>query len=146
MTEVKFFPAAYSPEVSLTYSVISARFDGRWILVRHHKRDTWEIPGGHIENDETSDEAAKRELMEETGALKFGIDCVATYSVLKNGETGFGRLYFAEVEELGPVPDISEIAEVIFMDSLPENLTHPDIQPYLFDRVIKYLEEKDGRD
>jgi 8-oxo-dGTP diphosphatase len=142
MTEVKFFNASYTPDINLTYSVIAARYKYSWLYVRHHKRNTWEIPGGHIEEGETSDEAAERELMEETGAVDFKLECVATYSVLKGGETGFGRLYFAEIVKLGPVPDISEIAEVKMMDSLPENLTHPDIQPHLFQRILEYLEER----
>jgi 8-oxo-dGTP diphosphatase len=142
MTEVKFYDPSYTPEASLTYSVISARYGNKWLYVRHQDRDTWEIPGGHIEEDETADEAAQRELIEETGAVEFKIECVATYSVLQNGEKGYGRLYLAEIFELGPVPDISEIAEVRFLDSLPENLTHPDIQPYLFERIIEHLKDK----
>jgi 8-oxo-dGTP diphosphatase len=139
MTEVKFYDQLYEPDAKLTYSVISAKFKNRWIFVRHHKRNTWEIAGGHIEKGETSYEAASRELMEETGAVRFNLNCVATYSVKKEGETGFGRLYFAEVFELGAVPDISEIAEIMLLNHLPENLTHPDIQPYLFDKTIEYI-------
>jgi 8-oxo-dGTP diphosphatase len=92
--------------------------------------------------DETSDEAAGRELMEETGALDFKLECVATYSVLKKGETGFGRLYLAEITKLGPVPDTSEIAEIKMLGSLPENLTHPDIQPHLYQRILEHLRGK----
>jgi 8-oxo-dGTP diphosphatase len=136
MTKVNVYDPSYYPDAPLTYSVITARFKGQWILVRHHKRTTWEIPGGHIEPGETADEAASRELMEETGAIGFEIECVATYSVKKNGETGYGRLYKAEVTRIGPVPDTSEIAEIRLMDSLPENLTHPDIQPLLFKRIV----------
>src|SRR5450759_1503901 len=137
MTEVKFFDPLFEPVKELTYSVISARFGDKWIFVRHHKRTTWEIAGGHIEIGETSFEAAGRELMEETGALRFKLDCIATYSVKKDGETGYGRLYLAEVFELGPIPDISEIAEVILLDKIPENPTHPDIQPLLFKKTIE---------
>ena len=43
------------------------------------------------------------------------------------------------VFELGSIPDISEIAEVILLDHIPENLTHPDIQPHLFYRTIEYI-------
>jgi len=145
MTEVKFYDPLFEPAAELTYSVISAKFENRWIFVRHHKRSTWEIAGGHIKKDETSYEAAHRELMEETGAVRFNLGCVATYSVKKEGETGYGRLYLAEVFELGPIPDISEIAEVILLDHLPEYLTHPDIQPHLFNRTIEYIKlEKRG--
>ncbi|MCX6326950.1 MAG: NUDIX domain-containing protein [Bacteroidia bacterium] len=139
MTEVKLYDPLFIPDVELTYSIITAKFENRWIFVRHQKRSTWEIAGGHIEKEETSLEAAGRELMEETGAVKFNLDCIATYSVKMDGETRYGRLYLAEVFELGPIPDISEIAEIIFLDHLPENLTHPDIQPQLFNRTIEYL-------
>src|SRR5512136_155019 len=139
MTEVDFFEPDFTPDIKLTYSVIAARYGNTWLYVRHHRRTTWEIPGGHIEKNESADDAARRELMEETGAVEFDIVCVATYSVLKNGEKGFGRLYLAIINKLGPVPDTSEIAELITSESLPENLTHPDIQPYLYQRILEHL-------
>lgn len=142
MTEVKFHDPSFEPEDKLTYSVISARYESRWIFVRHQRRSTLEIAAGHIEPGETSYDAAYRELMEETGAIKFNLECVATYSVTKNGITGYGRLYFAEVFEIGQVPDISEIAEVVLLDSLPEDLTYPDIQPVLFRKSLEYLGNK----
>jgi 8-oxo-dGTP diphosphatase len=142
MIEVNFYDPLFVPDSKPTYSVISARNEGKWIFVRHHKRSTWEIAGGHIEKGETSFEAAGRELMEETGAVTFNLVCIATYSVTKGSETGWGRLYFAEVFEIGPIPDISEIAEIVLSDHLPGNLTHPDIQPYLFDKTVEYLNRK----
>jgi 8-oxo-dGTP diphosphatase len=139
MTEVKFYDPLFVPDTKLTYSVISAKFEDKWIFVRHNKRSTWEIAGGHIEAGESSYEAAGRELTEETGALKFSLECISTYSVTIDGETGWGRLYIAYVSEIGPIPDISEIAEMKLSDKLPENLTHPEIQPYLFKKTIEFL-------
>ena len=139
MTEVKFYDPSFEPAGTLTYSVISAKYGNSWIFVRHQNRSTWEIAGGHIEPGEISHEAAYRELMEETGALRFNLECVATYSVTKDGITGYGRLYLAEVFEIGEVPDISEIAEVTLLDTLPEKLTYPDIQPFLFKRALDHL-------
>lgn len=141
MTEVKFYDPRYEPHADLTYSVISAKYKNKWIFVRHHKRKTFEIAGGHIERGETSFEAAGRELTEETGAVKFSLECIATYSVKKNGETGWGRLYLAEVTVLGPVPDVSEIAEVILLDQIPDYPTHPDIQPFLFKKTLEYMKK-----
>jgi 8-oxo-dGTP diphosphatase len=142
MTEVKIYDPSFEPDSAITYSIISARYKGRWMFVRHQDHSTWEIPGGHIEMGESSDDAARRELMEETGALRFDIDCVATYSVTKNGVTGYGRLYVAEVFEMGPVPDNEEIAEVILLDNLPGILTYPDIQPTLFIKSIEFTGRK----
>lgn len=137
--EVKFYDPGFTPDSKLIYSVIGSTYKGKWVFVRHNKRTTFEIAGGHIEAGETAMEAAKRELMEETGAIKFNIVCIATYSVTMNKETAFGRLYYADIQSIGDIPDISEIGEVILSDTLPENLTHPYIQPYLFKRVQEFL-------
>jgi 8-oxo-dGTP diphosphatase len=142
MVKVEFYEPEYMPEGKLTYSVISARFNGNWVFVRHRERQTIEIPGGHIEANETPLEAAIRELKEETGASEFTIECVATYSVTINGTTGYGRLYFAEVSEMGEPADRYEIGEVFLMGTLPDNLTYPLIQPVLLDRVIRYIQER----
>jgi 8-oxo-dGTP diphosphatase len=141
MTQVNFFDIDHQPPEGLTYSVIVAYFNDNLILVKHQDRDTWEIPGGHIEMGESPDEAAARELKEETGATDFTINCIATYSVLKNGKVGFGRLFAARVTGVGEIGDSSEISEVIFSRGLPEDLTYPDIQPLLLARVEKYLRE-----
>jgi 8-oxo-dGTP diphosphatase len=143
MTEVKFYDPFFEPEAKLIYSVISAKKEDKWIFVRHQNRSTWEIAGGHIEYGETAFEAAGRELMEETGAIRFDLSCIATYSVEKEGGTGWGRLYFADVFELGPIPDSSEIAEMMLSDHFPENNTHPDIQPHLFKKTKEYLKIDD---
>jgi len=139
MTEVKFYDALYEPDGRLIYAIIAARYENKWIFVRHQDRSTWEIAGGHIESGETSHEAARRELMEETGALRFNLECVATYSATQDGEAGYGRLYLAEVAKMGSVPDAAEIAEIILLDTLPEDLTYPDIQPLLFRQSVEYM-------
>jgi 8-oxo-dGTP diphosphatase len=140
MTIVNFYDPLFLPRENLTYSVINARFNGKWILVRHNDRITWEIPGGHIEAGESPDKAAEREVMEETGATRFKIECVATYSVEKEGRMDFGRLYFAEVTLMGPIPDTSEIAEICLLETIPENITYPDIQPHLFKKILEFIE------
>jgi 8-oxo-dGTP diphosphatase len=139
MTTVKFYSPDYITYTGFTYSVITARFNSEWIFVRHHSRTTLEIPGGHIEAGETPDETARRELAEETGAIDFNIECIASYSVEKDGSVRFGRLFFADVMKLGKILDSSEIEEVILSATLPDNLTYPDIQPHLFKKVLEYL-------
>jgi 8-oxo-dGTP diphosphatase len=130
------------PDSKLIYSVIAARFKDKWLFVRHKDRTTWEIAGGHIEENESPFDAASRELAEETGAIEFDLECVATYSVVKEGSIGFGRLFFADVHRMGNMHDTSEIAEVVMMDELPPNLTYPDIQPFLFKKIIESVKKK----
>ena len=50
-----------------------------------------------------------------------------------------------KLSELGPVPDISEIAEVVLLDHIPDNPTHPDIQPYLFKKTLEYIKNRKER-
>lgn len=141
MVRVNFYDPLFVPDGKLTYSVITSRYQDKWIFVRHHLRKTFEIPGGHIEEDETPLDAARRELIEETGAISFKLDCVCTYSVEKENQTGYGRLFFAEISEIGKINDTSEIEGIIFLENLPEMLTYPDIQPHLFKRVIRYIQK-----
>jgi 8-oxo-dGTP diphosphatase len=142
VTKVRFHDPDFKPDTGLIYSVIAARFEDKWIFVRHHDRSTWEIPGGHIESIESPDDTARRELTEETGAEEFNLTCVATYSVEKEGTTGFGKLFLAEVTRINTLLPNSEIAETILLSDLPDNLTYPDIQPYLFRRVLEFLKKE----
>jgi 8-oxo-dGTP diphosphatase len=142
MIKVEFYDTEFIPDGKLSFSVIVTRYRGSWVFVRHALRSTLEVPGGHIEEGETSGEAAIRELKEETGSLDFDIECIATYSVNEDGKYGYGRLYFAEVRTMGEIPAGSEIAEVILADELPENLTWYRIQPHLFRKVKMILAEK----
>jgi 8-oxo-dGTP diphosphatase len=139
MIEVKFYSPSLVPEGRLVYSVITARFRHNWIFVRHRNRKTWEIAGGHIEPNESPADAARRELEEETGAIEFTLTCLATYSVTENGETGFGRLYFANVTKLGSIPEKSEIGKITLMKQLPVELTHPIVQKHLFHEACEYM-------
>ena len=61
------------------YAVIIARYQGRLLWCRHQARDTWEVPGGHIEAGESALEAAARELQEETGATDYTLTPVCWY-------------------------------------------------------------------
>ena len=47
---------------------VSSREDGCWIMVKNRSRG-WELPGGRMDQGEAPEEAALRELFEETGAL-----------------------------------------------------------------------------
>lgn len=54
----------------MQYGSIAAGYlvkDGKVLLVHHNGFDKWVPPGGHIDDDETPAQCAKREFFEETG-------------------------------------------------------------------------------
>ena len=52
----------------LKFAVIIAKSQGKWVFCKHKERNTYEVPGGRREPNESILETAKRELSEETGA------------------------------------------------------------------------------
>ena len=136
--EVDFYEIEEDFLRPLKYVVLQVRYNHQWVVVRHKARETWEMPGGHIEAGEIPDEAARRELYEETGATEAKVSAVTDYGVTVDGKETFGRLYYCEVETFGSLPDF-EIAEIAFYNQLPETkmLTYPAIQPLLYDYVKK---------
>lgn len=132
--EIKFHDMS---ENNLKYVVIGAYYKGEWLMVQHHKRSTWEMPGGHIEIGELPDYAAKRELYEETGAVEFTLNAICDYSVTRDGVSSLGRLYTAHIETLGDLPD-SEIHAVM---SLKDEMiwTYDAIQPLLFEKLKTHI-------
>lgn len=136
MIKVNFYDIDEINPSKLDFAVIVARYRGKYVYSRHKERCTWEIAGGHREKDENICGTAKRELYEETGAKKFDLEYICIYSVVgKEKEESFGGLFYAEVQELGELPEEFEMAELGFFEEIPENLTYPLIQPYLIRKI-----------
>lgn len=143
MLKVNFYDLNTVEDRKLKFAVIMARYEGKWIFVRHKERATWEIPGGHREVYENINLTASRELTEETGAKNFKIIPAYIYSVTRDKTETFGQLFYSEIEDLDKLPD-SEIIEIKLFDTIPKNLTYPLIQPYLFKKVEEFCEELIG--
>ena len=63
------YAAEQPPQVRVGVGVFILR-DGKFLMQQRqgsHGADTWSVPGGHIEYGETPEEAAIREVREETG-------------------------------------------------------------------------------
>ncbi|PKQ63865.1 hypothetical protein BZG02_07545 [Labilibaculum filiforme] len=135
---VNFLDPFTIPGEKLKYSIICSQYQDKWVFVRHRLRESWEMPAGHIEKGETALNAARRELYEETGASQFSLRTLYDYSCDWKGETRYGRIFFADITQLGKLP-VSEIAEVKFFYRLPKFLTYPEIQNLVFEKVCNYL-------
>ena len=138
MLEVKFYDNV--EDELLRFAVIISKSKGKWVFCQHKDRETFEIPGGHRELGETILEAAKRELMEETGATEFDIKPICVYSV--KGKTRvneniedetFGMLFIADIFSFQALH--SEIERILISEELADNWTYPLIQPKLIEEA-----------
>lgn len=77
------------------------------------------VPVG-IEKNEPIFETAKRELWEETGAIKYHLEPVCVYSVERDGKETFGMLYFADIVEFEELPSL-EIEKLCCLISCQKN-------------------------
>lgn len=79
--------------------LVICRYNGRWLLTNHAVRG-WEFPGGKVEEGETAEQAAIREVREETGGIVQKIMYIGQYEVKRPNETIVKNIYFAHVESL----------------------------------------------
>ena len=142
LLEVKFYDTV--EDTLLKFAVIISKSNGKWVFCKHKERDTFEVPGGHRESGEEIIETAKRELQEETGAVRFDIKPICVYSVTgknrvnESGEETFGLLCYADVIEFSDQLN-SEMEKVVLMEQLPENWTYPFIQPRLIEKYLQMV-------
>lgn len=120
------------------YVVVCTLYKGKYLLSRHRERLTWETQGGHIELGETAEDAARRELYEESGVREAKLYPVCDYLGVNPPRQANGTVFLAVAESLGQLPD-SEMAEIALFDALPENLTYPNVTPRLFAEAEKVL-------
>lgn len=120
-----------------TFVVTLSRYQNQWLFSRHGQRDTWETQGGHVEPHELPEQAALRELYEESGAIPRWIRPISGYWAQRDPSIPrrYGMVYLALIDRLDPLPH-SEIAEVRLFDTLPTQLTYPEITPILFARGL----------
>ena len=140
MVKVGFQPLEEIPDELLRYAVVVSRHGDDWVFCKHRARSSWELPGGKREPGEAILDTAARELVEETGALRYEITPLASYSVTggsQGNSISYGLLCHAELLELGVLPE-SEIDRIAVRSHMPEPCTHPLIQPLLLEWVIAW--------
>ncbi len=142
MANFTFYKPNEMPDANFEIAVIAARHKDKWVFCRHKQRDTWEMPGGHREQGETIDEAARRELWEETGALEFSMQPILAC----RDEKYCGMLYYAEIKQFESIPSESEMTEIKFFEYLPEALTYPDLYKEFFMHVQGWLNIQSNAD
>lgn len=130
MFKIDTYDLGYCDESEYTRVVCVCRYKDKFLFSYNKKRNGWEIPGGHIEEGENWEDACKREMYEETGAIKIKVTPVCVYKI-----STYGLLCYCEILELDSLPDEYEMSEIMLSDDLPDNLTFPESFTLYFNMV-----------
>ncbi|MCF6138369.1 RNA deprotection pyrophosphohydrolase [Pseudalkalibacillus berkeleyi] len=100
---------------------IICRFKGQWLLTEHPRRGI-EFPGGKVEEGETAEIAAVREVYEETGATVDELYYLGQYRVNGKGGTIIKNVYFATIEKISLKAHYFETNGPLLKKNLPASI------------------------
>lgn len=101
--------------------LVIAKYKGKWLLTKHGERGL-EFPGGKVEPGESLQEAAKREVYEETGGTVEGLKWFAEYMV--QSERPFCKTVFtAKVSDIRKT-ELMETEGAVLVDVLKPDDTY----------------------
>jgi len=106
---VSFFYKRNALDKKANHVLVICRFFNQWLLTKHKKRGL-EFPGGKVEPFETLEEAAKREVEEETGAILQTLEFIGEYEVKGEEDSFVKAVFYGEVETLSVKEDYFETA------------------------------------
>ncbi|GAA0428486.1 antimutator 8-oxo-(dGTP/GTP)ase [Lentibacillus halophilus] len=98
-------------------------YGDQWLLTRHKDRGL-EFPGGKVEDKERPEDAAVREVWEETGGVTESIVYIGQYIVAGKGGTIVKNVYMAIVQDLIPQKTYYETHGPILLETIPKNVKH----------------------
>lgn len=111
----------------LTFTLVAAQYQDRYLLIYERERKQWEIPGGGIEPNEAAQDCARRELLEETGQIAEHITLKGLFKVClyPDRRIEYGALYTASLNDIKPFVPNREVERILLWkpeDPLEEHL------------------------
>ncbi len=96
------------------------------LLVEHtYQPGVWYLPGGGVDKGETLDEAARREALEEAGAIVRDLELLGMYSSFGQSKSDHVAIFVSRDFDHEAPPPNDEIARLEWfpLDALPEGLS-----------------------
>ncbi|MFX3623731.1 MAG: RNA deprotection pyrophosphohydrolase [Ectobacillus sp.] len=100
---------------------VVCRYEDNWLLT-HHLRRGLEFPGGKVEEGETPEEAAVREVREETGGVVSHLEYIGQYKVSGKDKIIIKNIYFAIISEVREHTHYDETKGSVLLKELPANI------------------------
>jgi 8-oxo-dGTP diphosphatase len=97
--KLNFFAAPYRPPIRAFAALVFPWCDDR-VLVCDIADRGWSIPSGRVEPFETSIDAARREAVEEAGALLADLQYIGCYQITERQEVRWADCFVARVCDL----------------------------------------------
>ncbi|MFD1040177.1 RNA deprotection pyrophosphohydrolase [Virgibacillus byunsanensis] len=131
----------YNNEVKLSFEdhpfsrdpkhvLILCTYKNQWLLTKHSYRGI-EFPGGKVEKGESAEEAAIREIKEETGGITKVVKYLGQYFVVGKGGNTIKNVYFADIEDLVEQSTYYETEGPVLLDQLPDNIKHNNLYSFI---------------
>ncbi|WP_338472006.1 nucleoside triphosphatase YtkD [Niallia sp. XMNu-256] len=144
--QLSFVRDAFSKEVE--HVLVICRFYDQWLLTKHKERG-YEFPGGKREAGETLEEAAKREVNEETGASLNSLEFIGEYKVSDEKGSFVKAIFIGEVEKLEPKTNYFETNGPVLVSGDLLTLRMQDSYSFIMkdkviEKVINKIQEKNG--
>ncbi|CDQ39251.1 MULTISPECIES: RNA deprotection pyrophosphohydrolase [Virgibacillus] len=128
------FKDYYNNEIKLSFDYLPfsvnpmhvwvvCKYQDNWLLTKHKDRGL-EFPGGKVEKGETPEQAAIREVKEETGGLIDTLTYIGQYFVAGKRENVIKNVYFASIHALEPQDSYFETDGPVIVDNIPLNVKH----------------------
>jgi len=127
---------------------------GNKILVVSQNGNSWSLPKGHLEPQEDAEQAARREIQEESGIQEVTIITeLGTYDRARIGVGGVGEvpeqmkritmfLCITNQEQLSPIDPENPEALWLDIQNVADQLTHPKDKDFFYSvtpKVLKFL-------